>query len=79
MTKNTILVVASSPGFPHGVMDHVQDIAKVSNHQVYQGEDADHGALPPPPLSGSEEREGDKDLEKASFEIDFSVCLCANA
>lgn len=29
MTKNTILVVASSPGFPHGVMDHVKDIAQV--------------------------------------------------
>ena len=30
ITSNTILVVASSPGFPHGVMDHVQDIAQVS-------------------------------------------------
>lgn len=26
---NTVLVVASAPGFPHGVMDHVADIAKV--------------------------------------------------
>ena len=30
ITSNTILVVASSPGFPHGVMDHVQEIAQVS-------------------------------------------------
>lgn len=30
ITSNTILVVASSPGFPHGVVDHVQDIAQVS-------------------------------------------------
>lgn len=28
---NTVLVVASSPGFPHGVMDHVQAIAGVTN------------------------------------------------
>eukprot|EP00891_Asterochloris_glomerata_P007131 jgi/Astpho2/7131/Aster-08310 len=30
ITSNTILVVASSPGFPHGVVDHVQDIAQVA-------------------------------------------------
>ncbi|KAK9822584.1 hypothetical protein WJX74_007398 [Apatococcus lobatus] len=30
ITRNTILVVASSPGFPHGVMDPVEDIAKVT-------------------------------------------------
>ena len=30
ITKNTVLVVASSPGFPHGVMDHVEDIAEVA-------------------------------------------------
>ena len=30
ITRNTILVVASSPGFPHGVVDHVQDIAQVT-------------------------------------------------
>ncbi len=29
ITRNTVLVVASSPGFPHGVMDHVADIAAV--------------------------------------------------
>ncbi len=28
ITRNTVLVVASSPGFPHGVVDHVTDIAK---------------------------------------------------
>ena len=33
ITSNTILVVASSPGFPHGVVDHVQDIAQVSTMQ----------------------------------------------
>jgi hypothetical protein len=27
---NTVLVVASAVGFPHGLMDHVEDIAKVS-------------------------------------------------
>lgn len=27
ITSNTVLVVASSPGFPHGVVDHVRDIA----------------------------------------------------
>jgi sphinganine-1-phosphate aldolase len=30
ITRNTVLVVASAPGFPHGVMDHVADIAAVS-------------------------------------------------
>lgn len=29
ITPNTVLVVASAPGFPHGVVDHVEDIAKV--------------------------------------------------
>ena len=29
ITRNTVLVVASSPGFPHGVMDHVEDVAEV--------------------------------------------------
>lgn len=29
LSANTVLVVASSPGFPHGVMDHVEDIARV--------------------------------------------------
>lgn len=28
--RNTILVVASAPGFPHGVMDHVEEIAEVT-------------------------------------------------
>ena len=28
--RNTVLVVASSPGFPHGVMDHVEEIAEVT-------------------------------------------------
>lgn len=28
MSRNTVLVVASSPGFPHGVVDHVTDIAR---------------------------------------------------
>ena len=28
---NTVLVVASAPGFPHGVVDHVQEIAKVGS------------------------------------------------
>ena len=32
ITRNTILVVASAPGFPHGVVDHIQDIAKVQPH-----------------------------------------------
>lgn len=31
MTRNTAVVVASSPGFPHGVVDDVAGIAKVSN------------------------------------------------
>ena len=30
ITRNTVLVVASSPGFPHGCVDHVRDIAAVS-------------------------------------------------
>jgi len=29
INKNTVLVVASSPGFPHGVMDDIQGIAEV--------------------------------------------------
>ena len=31
VTRNTILVVASAPGFPHGVVDHIEDIAKVTS------------------------------------------------
>ena len=31
ITRNTVLVVDSSPCFPHGVMDHVQDIAQVQS------------------------------------------------
>ena len=30
VTRNTILVIASAPGFPHGVIDRIQDIAKVT-------------------------------------------------
>ena len=29
VTRNTILVIASAPGFPHGVIDHIEDIAQV--------------------------------------------------
>lgn len=29
VTRNTILVIASAPGFPHGVIDHVEDIVQV--------------------------------------------------
>ena len=29
ITRNTVLVVASSPCFPHGVIDDVEGIAKV--------------------------------------------------
>jgi hypothetical protein len=31
INSNTILIVASSPGFPHGVMDDVSGLAKVSS------------------------------------------------
>lgn len=30
VTRNTILVIASAPGFPHGVVDHIEDIAQVT-------------------------------------------------
>eukprot|EP00884_Botryococcus_braunii_P016941 jgi/Botrbrau1/3930/Bobra.0365s0006.1 len=30
LTKNTILVVASAPNYPHGVIDHVSDIAAIT-------------------------------------------------
>ncbi|KAL4518135.1 hypothetical protein Ndes2526A_g01416 [Nannochloris sp. 'desiccata'] len=33
ISRNTILVVASSPGFPHGVMDHIEDIAAVARRK----------------------------------------------
>lgn len=33
MTPNTVLVVASSPGFPHGVVDHVADIAAAARRR----------------------------------------------
>ncbi|GAB4817396.1 hypothetical protein N2152v2_004442 [Parachlorella kessleri] len=33
ISRNTVLVVASCPGFPHGVMDHVEDIAKVTRRR----------------------------------------------
>ena len=29
ITRNTVLIVASSPGFPHGVMDDIPGLAKV--------------------------------------------------
>jgi hypothetical protein len=32
LTRNTAVVVASAPGFPHGVIDHVESIAKVHTH-----------------------------------------------
>ena len=31
ITRNTILIVASSPGFPHGVMDPVAELGKASD------------------------------------------------
>ncbi len=34
VTRNTILVIASAPGFPHGVIDHIEDIAQVRHSQV---------------------------------------------
>lgn len=33
ISKNTVLVVASAPGFPHGVMDHVEEIAAVARQK----------------------------------------------
>lgn len=30
LSRNTVLVVASAPCFPHGVVDHVEDIARVT-------------------------------------------------
>lgn len=33
ITPNTVLVVASAPGFPHGVVDHVEGIAKVARRR----------------------------------------------
>ncbi len=29
INSNTVLIVASSPGYPHGVMDNVSDLAEV--------------------------------------------------
>ena len=34
VTRNTILVIASAPGFPHGVVDHIEDIAQVRHSHV---------------------------------------------
>ncbi|KAK9813985.1 hypothetical protein WJX73_007983 [Symbiochloris irregularis] len=31
ITSNTVLVVASSPGFPHGIMDPVPELAKITH------------------------------------------------
>ena len=36
LTRNTVLVVASSPCFPHGVIDDVEGIAQVSSRPLYQ-------------------------------------------
>lgn len=33
ITRNTILIIASAPGFPHGVVDHVEDIARVARRR----------------------------------------------
>lgn len=30
INKNTVLIVASAPGFPHGVIDHVEELGKVT-------------------------------------------------
>ena len=35
VTRNTILVVASAPGFPHGVVDHIEAIAQVQLYSVH--------------------------------------------
>ena len=35
ITRNTVLVVASAPGFPHGVIDHVADIAAVRALKIH--------------------------------------------
>jgi len=41
ITRNTILIVASSPGFPHGVMDDVPSLAKLAlKHGVMLHSDA---------------------------------------
>jgi len=34
VTRHTILVIASAPGFPHGVVDHIEDIAQVRHSHV---------------------------------------------
>ena len=37
LSPNTVLVVASAVGFPHGVMDHVEDIAAVRSLSAFVG------------------------------------------
>lgn len=34
MTRNTAIIVASAPGFPHGVIDDIEAIAKVPSLSV---------------------------------------------
>ncbi len=36
LTPSTVLVVASAPGFPHGLVDHVEDIAEVWTKQMFK-------------------------------------------
>ena len=38
ITKNTILIVGSAPSFPHGVIDPIEDLAKVYQKKFFSGE-----------------------------------------
>lgn len=33
LSRNTVVVVASAPGFPHGVVDHIADIAAITRRR----------------------------------------------
>jgi len=46
LTRNTAVVVASAPGFPHGVVDHIEDIAKVCRHGYVQARGDEVGNEP---------------------------------
>lgn len=45
VTRNTVVVVASAPGYPHGVMDDVEGIAEVTPKSYSNPFDPHHGRV----------------------------------
>ena len=37
ITKNTVLLVGSAPNYPHGIIDNIEEIAKIANWETKDG------------------------------------------